>query len=556
MWGFGGRPATKKKPEPASSAQPRRDPFDFNFDEPVIDDGDLDDPDLLAELHGLTGGAPAAKKSPAKQPSKPVKAAKPPARAGGDDDVDVEALVGGIDLGPDDVDVELTDADMKDPALLAMLKEMGGSASDEEPEHSEDEHMETSRQSSSHDINIQSPPVPLPKSSTTPTTAPAPPPPAESLPSSESFPPPEDETVPLEYKLRVDDPSVLDKYVKLEKIRAVNKKRAGDKDGALQCVRNLKALEARLQEVTEAIEQRKLPPPPKQEVHTEIDRPKPPVAVTVQPATPDPMADVSPPASPPPDNNTPVAETSSAAVSDTSHPTLDQLQRRQFEYKQAAVQAKRANDLTKAREMLSVSKTMQEAIDILSSGQSLASDYVLPPAPSDISNAPSPAPSSASTSSVARVNTKASTKSTSSASSQPLGVTQAETFDTSPTTPVVASLSSDIFTLLDQKLTNQIALCTTISAHYFKSGAKDKAVTFHRLKKNLQSDLDILTSLKSTPNARPPQFVYQMIEYEIEQAHTELSVDEMEVGVVRAYGLSSREVAPGDVESYVSFDVG
>ncbi|KAJ3036005.1 Coiled-coil and C2 domain-containing protein 1B [Rhizophlyctis rosea] len=568
MWGFGGK-STPKKAEPNADKQRRRDPFDFNFEDPVIDDDDVDDPALLAELHGLTqamGGAskPAAK-PPAKAAPKPTKAA-PPARqpapqAPSQDEFDVEALVGGLDFGKDeDVEVELTDADLKDPALLAMLKEVGGNVSDEEHEHLEEESPTVSKQTSEQDLSAAfvSPVHNAPASAAAPKQSTVSPPPPDV--TQDVTPPVEDETVPLEYKLKAEDPSVLDKYVKLEKIRAVNKKRAGDKAGALESVRNLKALEARLQEVTEAIEQRKLPPPPKKEVYNEVERPKEPAASTLRPAspvvTPQPLVQSAPVLDL---DDVPSIQVEAAPDASPPQVTLEELQRRQLEYKQAAVQAKHANDLVKAREMLSVSKTMQEAIDALSSGQTLPDNYTIPFSPFDApSPQPSPAPSSSGTS-TPRVNTTKSTTQKQSASntSQPLGVAQAESIDTSPTTsPQVASLSSDIFTLLETKLTNQISLCTTVSAHYFKSNAKEKAVTFHRLKKNLQSDLDILASLKATPNARPPAFVYQVVEYEVEQAHTELAVDELEVGIVRAYGLSSREVAGADIESYVNFDVG
>lgn len=82
---------------------------------------------------------PPAKKAPAPAPAPaaaPVAAAPPPRRVplpgvtvppvpqyARGEEVDVEAIVGGLDFGgnDEDVDVELTDADMNDPELLVCL---------------------------------------------------------------------------------------------------------------------------------------------------------------------------------------------------------------------------------------------------------------------------------------------------------------------------------------------------------------------------------------------------------------------------------------------------
>lgn len=377
-----------------------------------------------------------------------------------------------------------------------------------------------------------------------------------------SPPPPEDETLPLEYKLKSTDPFVLEKYVKLEKICAVNKKRAGDKAGALESVRNLKALEARHEQLLEAVAAKKPVPAPvasggvvRNEVEgfrsSEVPVPQPP---------PSPVKEVV--------SSSPVKmviESEREEVKSTQQSVaLDALKQRQLEYKRAALEAKNAGDIPRARELLTVSKVMQETIDVVASGGQAPGSYTIPPPPSDVAST-SPA--------AARKSTTTSAKSSPAAkpakTGPPLGVTAPEPMDLSPaisasttsahSTPTSASASSpshDLVTQLTQKITAQIALCTTISAHYFKSGQKDLALHFHRLKKTFTSDLDILSSLALSPTASHPQFTYKEISYDVEQANADLGVDEMEVGIVRAFGLGSREVAAGDVESFVGFEVG
>ncbi|KAJ3273745.1 Coiled-coil and C2 domain-containing protein 1B [Borealophlyctis nickersoniae] len=604
MWGFGsGSSTAKKKPTQAAGAagapgggkKRQNDMFDFSFDpDAAFSDTDLNDPELLAELHGLTRsmGLPAAsdptpaavparsrpapKIAPAatapltsKQPT-PAASAAVAAATSSDGMVDVDALVAGIEFGDDtegDVDVELTDADLNDPELLAALKAVGGSVSDEE-DGAGDDNLHTSDMHLDDHIDGSY----VPESAT---------PAAHSQrsqfsqsqsesqsqarqqhqhqPQKEQIPPsqPADETLPLEFKLKASDPSLLDKYIKLERITAVNKKRAGDKAGALESLRGVKALEARYKEVMEAVDRGQMPPERVPPVAGERYGEKPVVAPdlggSAQSLTEDASTDGI------------IGTEATAAAGGPSRKTqmtLDILKQRQTEYKQAALQAKRDNDLGRAREMLGVSKKMQEAIDVVAAGGDLPAGYTLPSSPAD-------APAVVSSSSTSPTGSPARKQaSKTNRSGTPLGIATIESVDLSPTTnrtptspvsttsPTTTTPASDIFTHLETTLNNQINLCTTIAAHYFKSSRKDVALTFHRTKKSLQTDLSTLQSLRSTPSAQPPRFSYTTMEYEIEQANPDLAVDEMEVGIVRAWGLGNRDVAGGDVESFVGWDVG
>ncbi|RKO83614.1 hypothetical protein BDK51DRAFT_38922, partial [Blyttiomyces helicus] len=425
MWGFGS--SSKKKPPPEPARPRRKSPFDFDLgtDPDIdVDESGLDDPALLAELHSLTrdSAPPARAASPKKQPApKPAPAAKPAVA-----DVDVDAIVAslpGIDDAEADVDVQFDESDMNDPDLLAALNAVIG----HEPMADAD--------------TAASPPSP-----TAPTFLPAPTAPEpEPEPETEPEPTEEDDTVPLEFKLKSSDPVVLAKYVQLEKIRAVNRKRGGDREGALECLRASKALEGRLAEVTanpDAL-------PPKRVVASEVPvsvapAAAPRAAVAVKPPTLEPAPVILPAPIPvpilePAPAPAPVlvsSSTPSPIVTQIPSPAtsaaidLDTLKRRQLEYKVAALASKKENDLTRARQLLGISKTMQEAIDRVAVGGALPDDFVLPVPPSEapapVPASPAPVPESASPST--RKPTVRSPQ-TPPPPKAPLGIAPGETFD-------------------------------------------------------------------------------------------------------------------------------
>jgi hypothetical protein len=105
------------------------------------------------------------------------------------------------------------------------------------------------------------------------------------------------------------------------------------------------------------------------------------------------------------------------------------------------------------------------------------------------------------------------------------------------------------------QLESQVALCTTLSAYYLKTGNKIEATTFYRYKKSFAADLTSLISYR-THGKNVPAFHFQDVTYSIENAFLELSANDMEVCIVRAYNLGSKEVNGKDVDAFVSWDIG
>ncbi|TPX59493.1 hypothetical protein SpCBS45565_g07724 [Spizellomyces sp. 'palustris'] len=568
MWGWGG---SKKKAEVSrggASAPREPDVFDVDIAEPDISDADLNDPALLAELHNLSrsigGGQPKQKSAP------PKKVARKQVQA--EAEIDVDALVSGIPVGDDDVDVQLDESDLNDPELLAALGALGGG-------------NESGSEESDVDIRRSEDgprPVVITKTVTTISSPPeesAPKVVETSVPKAEQ-PNVQDDSLPLDFKLRSTDPNVLAKYGQLEKIKALNKKRAGDREGAMDALRASKTLEERLEQVNQAIEAKQSPPP--HVSPTKFDELSPPprqASITEKTVT----ITLAPPENPEEELDLQAlsisddyGESQQAVVGELS---VEDLMRRQLEYKQYALQAKKASDLPRARELLTVAKLLQEPIDSLSLGAMLPDGYKLPVHPSEMPVSESPAsasPSGAAPASQqptpakqtpvkqapvkrAGVPPKSGRK-----DGTPLGVVVRESVDLRDVESALTSSSlspgspptGDLFSHLEATLESQITTCTTVAAHYYKQTKKAEALTFHKMKKTLQADLDTLRLLKSTPNPRPPAFKYTTLRYEIEQAIPEVAPDEMEVQIVRAWDLGTREVKGEEVESYVAFDVG
>ncbi|KAJ3124842.1 Coiled-coil and C2 domain-containing protein 1A [Nowakowskiella sp. JEL0407] len=447
--------------------------FDGSFH---IGDNDLDDPALLAELHGLSNTK--------HQVSKPQpKITQPPKITEQGVEVDINELMAGVPM--DDIgEVELDENDMNDPELLAQLREFGGV----------DEAIpDVKLKQPVADVSLEEKTVPDPLTSNKP---------LRNFPS----------TQPDNWSTDITE---LQARIKQEKQQAIAYKRAGEKEKAIESLRNAQALESRLDSLKHK---------------SEPSTPTLPPTTTSRSTIPIPQ---------PQDNSEMKAK----------------LTTRIGQYKQEALVAKKSGNMNRAKEMVISFKTMQEQLDVLNLGGDLPPGYVLPVHPSEIvskeaqtptSSTPATAPSSSTT--PAPIKQKKAPI--------PVGVTP-ETFDLGAD-DTISNLSEpvDLFTHLETRLTAQSALCTSIAAHHYKKGRKEKALEYHKLKKSFNSDLELLKSLKLTPNATLPPFTYTSITYEIEESFPEIAMDEMELCVVRAFELGNRSVPAVEVESYVSFDMG
>ncbi|KAJ1345130.1 hypothetical protein BSLG_000645 [Batrachochytrium salamandrivorans] len=482
MWGFGSARATTtttaastRKDRAASSKRPSTS--NSLFDDEAIhhdyNDDELNDPALLAELAALSGGIPA---------SSHRTDAELHQIHGPSDSVSAPAS-GGQDLFEDkDDESHLADA------ISRMNMQ----------DHSYN-------QSNASESVLPSSLIPTHSASTEDPTD-------EPLAASAS----EESEFSIEDRLKSTDPALLSKHIQLEKIRAVNKKRAGNKAGALDSLRNIKLLQSRLQSLSD------------------------PTTTTASALTSsDAAATDSVHMSLRDDVGSTTSTTSLSLRSDpapSSGISLDLMRKRQIEYKQAALSAKRSNDLARAREMLMVSKKIQDAIDLFSISGSLSPAFVLPASPSSTISG-SKSTSASSTTSISISSKSTHTVSTvASSTSLPLpgaGI--------SPTL-AAQSESRDIYEHILSTLKAQRDLCVSLSTGYYKSGQKALALEFHKRRIRIDADSQTVKHLH--------------LKYTISQTNDDVGIDQVQVCVLRAMGLGNREVNPTDVESSVTFDFG
>ncbi|KAJ3138774.1 Coiled-coil and C2 domain-containing protein 1B [Physocladia obscura] len=273
--------------------------------------------------------------------------------------------------------------------------------------------------------------------------------------------------------------------------------------------------------------------------------------------------------------------------------SLADIKKRQQEYKQAALAFKKTGDAARAREMLVISKSMQETIDFAELGSSLIpASYRLPSVPPSVPLSPATPPIATKQTAPPPDQNKQSTRHNTSAvpkqSQTPISMpTQSiqQSHQSTPTTktaitstPTTATITStpaiSITTLpalqnLINSLKSQIETCTQIAHYNLKNNRKDTAVVYHKLKKQYMSDTQILETMAASgyTTATIPVFPaarYDVVRYEIEAINADIGADEIEVCVVRAYDLNPKNIAVAaggvtnlaDVETYVAFDGG
>ncbi|KAJ3112404.1 Coiled-coil and C2 domain-containing protein 1B [Phlyctochytrium bullatum] len=480
--------------------------FDLNVDVTISPD---EEQELLAELEAIK----ASMGHPAPAAPAPKAAAKPAAPASGkvsaqkaEPKVEVKPIAGeddieaviqsiselGITSAEDDIQVEFTDADMNDPLLLSELKLIAGN--DFVEDHHED--------SSGNESATSAVPSPLEADSTA------------SLEASDS---------------QEADTNVLQQQIKLEKQKALQRKRNGDKAGALEALKRVKVLEARLSTVDKGVAQPDSP---------QKSEPLPPLKISADglvstesneglsssELTPQPRQVV--------EDELPAPDVAS----------------RMAEYKKSALAAKRSGNLALAREHLSVAKQLQAALEHHELHGKFPAGFVYPSPPTE---SPEATPTSAS---------KPATEMPAKISAPtPVEVANVQPQTRSAPSNLPASNPGDkaaTVAFIKKSLESQIAQCSTIAALYLKAGKKDKALEFHKLKKSMQTDLEAIDPFVLTGGI--PTFAFNVVRYEMEQVNNDIGLDELEVNVVKAFDLisSSTQVSSSEFECYVAFDIG
>ena len=232
-------------------------------------------------------------------------------------------------------------------------------------------------------------------------------------------------------------------------------------------------------------------------------------------------------------------------------PSIDQLENLQakvLELKKTALKFKKENNLVKAREALIASKKVQEQIDRITSGFAVSPGFVIPDLTVQSPNINSISGTTITVDAANVTNTSSTNESRKSIRKEVVSpkilqkdiipIIHDDQFD--PLKELETKMeSTDIFKHLSDVLNEQIKTCTNLSAYYFKSGKKDKALEFHKYKKGFLSDLEALLALSKTSGAAPPTFSYFNISYNIEIRVSELSMDELLLNIVKGYDMNS-----------------
>ncbi|GBC25949.1 coiled-coil and C2 domain-containing protein 1B-like [Rhizophagus irregularis DAOM 181602=DAOM 197198] len=464
-----------------------------------FDEMDLNDPDLLGELNALSSSIqrnkPKSKSKPQPQPQPQTKSnlTSIPNFPG---DVDIDAI-NALGAENDDHEVEFTEDDMKDPNLLKELQGLGGHQNDEEKIE------DVKKITATEKIVVQETQTKVSKDN------------SESLISQSSELQVVEEQS-IEDKLQSNDVDLLAKYIQEEKFNALMKKREGDKAGAVESVKAYKQLEAKRAQLLSQS---------KQVSEIEVKSENIQVDISAQQKT---------------------------EISSRNQEIIDILNKKFMQYKEAAIKFK-TSDIPRAKEFLNTATDIRKIMKSLENGANLPEGWGIPGDP-DVSQR-EPVPQSPPT---IRKNASTNVTPVSTPKKRVLTVLDnainASIIDDDEQPFTMISTEEQYARLISQ-LESQVALCTTLSAYYLKTGNKVEATTFYRYKKSFAADLTSLISYR-THGKDVPAFHFQDITYSIENAFLELSANDMEVCIVRAYNLGSKEVNGKDVDAFVSWDIG
>ncbi|KAG0220829.1 Coiled-coil and C2 domain-containing protein 1B, partial [Mortierella sp. GBA43] len=537
-----------------------------------LGDIDLDDPELLAELQGLSEEvsaskpkptvAPTPSKAPAQtqprapaqaqprapavipSPKKPAPTAKPavkstPAptqssnnRPSSPHTTPAPSLLAslGLDLGDimedkDDEDVELTEDDWNDPYLLAQLQAFGGQAGPEDQNP-----QQVAGSTSGRPAETTSVPPNDVQVSRTETQSMSVATESESL-SSPSVHPPEPSSTSSQ-----TTPNVPPK-------KSVSDVKDADGDSMM----------------TDVPEKSGEP----QETIT------PPIEATKPPSR------------------------SEEAPKKNDENLLKLLQTREAQYKASALDAKRTNNMTLAGERVKTLKSIRNYIRLVEAGGFLDLDiYPVPDEPSTskpaatlseptgtssspstpqqqtqpdtsrIEIAPEPPALSADKGSVAQMSDSLAEAAaedvrdgmqTGGPKSKGIEFKQLAEDDDFQ---IVSNSEDDTYDMLQSQLESQIKMCTTTCAYYMKVGDKKSALEFHKLNKVFKADLVSLQSYR-THGKKAPAFHFQDVRFELEVGfYQEIGLNDLSLQIVRAWDLSHKDVQPSEIESYVTWDLG
>jgi hypothetical protein len=222
---------------------------------------------------------------------------------------------------------------------------------------------------------------------------------------------------------------------------------------------------------------------------------------------------------------------SNAPISPKLQMIQAQIESRRSEYRKAALFFKKNNDLTNAREMLAIAKSLDKPLEQVSMGLPLENSFSLPPPP-NLKLTPSVPLATAES-----VKTKK--------------VAQ------SPKSPIKeVPTNRSIYESLVPKIQSQIDLSTQLASFYLKNNDKVNAVRFHKLKKDLKEQLSKLESNLENDIPPRPLTTDETIIYTFDRSIPDVPPNALELYIGQANNLSCKEIGPKFVDSYVHFDFG
>ncbi|XP_035898568.1 coiled-coil and C2 domain-containing protein 1-like isoform X1 [Anopheles stephensi] len=204
---------------------------------------------------------------------------------------------------------------------------------------------------------------------------------------------------------------------------------------------------------------------------------------------------------------------------------LNLLLERHREYKQAAIEAKKAGDLDEAKECLRVFKGLEKLIEVARAGGRV-----------DLTTVPiAPSKRNALEASFTIVNSEDCDQ-TGEGHEQPA---------------LDEGIDGETRIRLEEQLSKQLIICRNTRDHHRAMGDIGGMNKFENLALNVQKDLD-LVRLGHRQGLPLPKFHYEKLQFNVVKCNTDLSDNEIEICVVR--GINYNVPNPKDVDTYVKFE--
>ncbi|XP_060800584.1 coiled-coil and C2 domain-containing protein 1-like isoform X2 [Amyelois transitella] len=211
------------------------------------------------------------------------------------------------------------------------------------------------------------------------------------------------------------------------------------------------------------------------------------------------------------------------AVSSTSRyeKQIALLTLRQKQFKEAALDAKKAGDIEQAKEYLRAAKGFDSVIEAAKGGLIV-----------DLKSLPLPP------------RTKENIEHT-------FDVISAEDCGPSDDSPTIDLEGDDVILRIQQQLTKQLKLCLDNRDHNKKMGNVAEANRFEHLAVAVKQDLDVVLVAKRL-GQDPPKFHYESRQFAVVQCNTDLNENDLELTIVR--GIAYNVPNPKEVDTYVKFE--